>query len=49
MKSPDPIPAALTGVDALERQGLVAPGDRDALEAVAAEFRVRITPAMAGA
>ncbi|WP_374643764.1 lysine-2,3-aminomutase-like protein [Tabrizicola sp.] len=48
MKRPDPIPAALTSVDALEQEGLVAPGDRDALEAVAAEFRVRITPAMAG-
>ena len=47
MKSPDPIPAALTGVDALEQLGLVAPGDREALEAVAAEFRVRITQPMA--
>lgn len=47
MKSPLPIPAALTGVDALEDLGLVAPGDREALKAVAAEFRVRITPAMA--
>jgi lysine 2,3-aminomutase len=50
MTKPD-MPArsqALTSVDALEREGLVAAADRKALEAVAAEFRVRISPAMAG-
>jgi lysine 2,3-aminomutase len=40
-------PQALTSVAALEREGLVATADRAALEAVAAEFRVRISPAMA--
>jgi len=48
MVKPDPIPSpALTSVAALERDGLVAPADRDVLEQVAAEFRVRISPAMA--
>lgn len=48
MVKPDPIPTqvALTSVEALEREGLVAPAERDALEAVAAEFRIRLSPAM---
>jgi lysine 2,3-aminomutase len=48
MSSPDPILTALTSLDALEHKGLTDPADRAALEAVAAEFRVRISPAMAG-
>jgi len=43
-----PFPTALTGLDAVERAGLTNPADRAALEAVAAEFRVRISPTMAG-
>jgi lysine 2,3-aminomutase len=47
MKKPDPLHIdALTSIEALEREGLVAPSAREALEAVAAEFRVRISPAM---
>jgi lysine 2,3-aminomutase len=40
--------ATLSSIVALERERLVAPADRDVLEAVAAEFRVRISPAMVG-
>ncbi|HOZ32071.1 MAG TPA: lysine-2,3-aminomutase-like protein [Tabrizicola sp.] len=39
---------ALTGLDALEHAGLTDPARRAALDQVAAEFRVRISPAMAG-
>lgn len=42
-----PIPEALTRLDALEREGLTDPAEREALEAVAAEFRVRVSSAMA--
>lgn len=42
-----PNPHALTSLDALERAGLTDAADRVALEAVAAEFRVRVSPAMA--
>ena len=38
---------ALTGLDALEHAGLTDPARRAALDQVAAEFRVRISPAMA--
>jgi lysine 2,3-aminomutase len=40
--------APLASIAALEQAGLVPATERDALEAVAAEFRVRISPAMAG-
>lgn len=43
-----PIPAALTELDALEREGLTDPAERPALDTVAGEFRIRISPAMAG-
>lgn len=46
MSNPDHSEGALTSVAALERAGLVAPEDRDQLEAVAASFRVRVSPAM---
>ncbi len=39
----------LTTVPALIEAGLAAPGEAPALEAVAAEFRVRLTPGMAAA
>jgi lysine 2,3-aminomutase len=39
--------AALTDLDALERAGLTDPAERDMLDRVAAEFRVRISPALA--
>lgn len=47
MTANGPIPSALVGLDALERAGLADPGKRAALAAVASEFRVRISPAMA--
>ncbi|WP_136645418.1 lysine-2,3-aminomutase-like protein [Tabrizicola sp. YIM 78059] len=47
MTKTGPIPAALVSLDALERAGLADPADRSTLEAVAEEFRVRISPAMA--
>lgn len=47
MTTPAPLPAALTGLDPLEHAGLTDPADRAALERVAADFRVRISPAMA--
>lgn len=40
-------PSALTSLDALERAGLTDPADRTALQAVTAEFRVRISSEMA--
>lgn len=48
MTTPAPFPAALTSLDALEHAGLTDPAHRPALERVAADFRVRISPAMAG-
>ena len=42
-----PVPHALTSLDAVERAGLTDPAERAALEAVAAEFRVRVSPAFA--
>lgn len=47
METPAAHPA-LTGLDALEHAGLTDPARRAALDQVAAEFRVRISPAMAG-
>lgn len=47
MTRPASIPLALTSLDALERAGLTDPAERAVLDAVAAEFRVRISPAMA--
>ena len=43
----EPLSPALTSLDALERAGLTDPAERVALEQVTAEFRVRISPAMA--
>ena len=43
----EPLSPALTGLDALEHAGLTDPADRAALEQVTAEFRVRVSPAMA--
>ncbi|MFO1202722.1 MAG: lysine-2,3-aminomutase-like protein [Tabrizicola sp.] len=48
MTRTDAIPAALTSLDALERDGLTDPAERPSLEAVTAEFRVRVSPKMAG-
>lgn len=42
-----PVSSALTSLDALEQRGLTDPADRAALERVAAEFRVRLSPSMA--
>ena len=44
-----PSPHALTSLSALEGAGLTDPAERSALETVAAEFRVRISPAFAAA
>jgi lysine 2,3-aminomutase len=41
-------PQALTTLDALERAGLTDPAEREALERVTEEFRVRVSAAMAG-
>ncbi|AWD20757.1 lysine-2,3-aminomutase-like protein [Fuscovulum blasticum] len=43
---PDALPRALTGVDDLIREGLADPAHGPQLEAVAAEFRIRIPPAL---
>lgn len=43
----EPLSPALTSLDALERAGLTDPAERAALSQVTAEFRVRISPAMA--
>jgi lysine 2,3-aminomutase len=46
LDAPKPRKTAATSVAALERLGLVAGGDRAALEAVEAAFRVRVSPEM---
>jgi lysine 2,3-aminomutase len=47
MTPADRVPAPLTTLAAVERAGLTDPADRAALRAVTADFRVRISPAMA--